>query len=140
MQIFEKYKKPTSHLYYEGYFNNFDFDGKSIYLLSCMVTVDTKLRLLQYKILNNILFVNKILFTFRKVESPLCSFCKAEDKTQINLFHRYRKTFILWRQLEEFFNIAVDLPSILPQSAILGFLDDTLDFKPHITNLQKLHI
>ena len=94
----------------------------------------------QYKILDNILFVNKMLFKFRKVKSPLCSFCKAEDETQINLLNRYRKTSILSRQLEEFFNTALDLPSILSQSVIFGFLDDRLDSKPHITNLQKLHI
>ena len=28
IQISEKYKKPNSQLYYEGYFNNFDFDWK----------------------------------------------------------------------------------------------------------------
>ena len=35
------FKKPTSHLHNEGYFKNFDFDWKSIYLLPSMVTVDT---------------------------------------------------------------------------------------------------
>ena len=37
-------KKTISQLYYEGYFNNFDFDWKSIYLLPRMIAVDTKLR------------------------------------------------------------------------------------------------
>ena len=78
IQISEKYEKPTSQLYYERYFNKFDFDWKLIYLLPRMVTVDTKLRVFQYKILNNILFMNKMLFKFRKVESPLCYFCKVE--------------------------------------------------------------
>ena len=32
-----------------------------------LVTVATKLRVCQYKILNNILFVNKMLFKFRKL-------------------------------------------------------------------------
>ena len=36
IQIFEKYKKPTWQLYHEGYFNNFYFDWKSIYLLPRM--------------------------------------------------------------------------------------------------------
>ena len=86
MQVSEKYKKPTSQLYYERYFNKFDlkFDWKLIHFLPRMVTIDTKLRIFQYKILNNILFVNKMLFKFRKVESPLCSFCKAEDETYIS--------------------------------------------------------
>ena len=70
--------------------------------------------------------MNKMLFKLRKVESPLCSFCKAEDKTFIYLFDRCRKTCektILWRQLLEFFSTALDLPSISPKSAIFGFLD-----------------
>ena len=50
------YKKQTSQLYYEKCFKNIDFDWKSVYLLSRMVTVDTKLKVFQYKILNNILF------------------------------------------------------------------------------------
>ena len=79
-----------------------------------MVTVNTKLRVFQYKILNNILFVNKMLFKLRKIESPLCSFCKAEDETFMHLFDRCRKTSILWRQLKQFFTTAVDLPTISP--------------------------
>ena len=43
IQISEKYKKPTLQLYYERYFNKFDFDWKSIYRLPRMVTVSSKL-------------------------------------------------------------------------------------------------
>ena len=79
---------------------NFDFDWKSIYLLLRMVTVDTKLRVFQYKIWNNIRFVKEMLFKFRKVESPLCSFCKAEDETYIPLFYRCRNTSLVsWMML-----------------------------------------
>ena len=84
-----------------------------------------------------------MLFKLRKVESLLCSFCKAEDETYVNLFHRCRKTSILWRQLQEFFSMALDLPSILPQSAILGFLDDALDYElllNHILLIFKSYI
>ena len=129
IETFEKYKKQTSQLYYEGNFNNFDFDLKSIYLLPRMVTVDIKLRVFQYKILNNIIFVNKMFFKLRKSESPLCYFCKAEDETYIYLFSRCIKTSILWRQLQEFFTTGIDLSSISPQSAIFGFLDDALEHK-----------
>ena len=94
-----------------------------------MITVDTKLRVFQNKIPNNILFVNKMLFKFRKVESSLCSFCKAEDETYIHPFYRCRETSILRRQLQEIFSAALDLPSISPQSVIFGFLDDVLEHK-----------
>ena len=93
-----------------------------------MVSVNTKLRVFQYKILNNIPFVNKMLFKLRKVESLLCSFCRAEDKTYINFFHECsRKTSLLWRQLQEFFSTTLDLPIISMQSATFGFLDDALE-------------
>ena len=81
IQISEKYKKPTLQLYYERYFNKFDFDWKSIYLLPRMVTINTKLGVFQCKILSNIPFVNKMLFKLMKIESPLCSSCKTEDET-----------------------------------------------------------
>ena len=135
IQISEKYEKPILQLYYERYFNEFYFDWKSIYLSPRMVTVDTKLRAFQYKMLNNILFVNKMLFKFRKVESLLCSFCKAKDKTYIHLFCRCRKTSILWRQLQEIFSTAVDLSIILSQSSIFGFLDDALVHKLLLNHL-----
>ena len=136
IQISEKYKKPTLQLYYEGYFNNFHFHWKSIYLLPRMVTVDTKSRVFQYKILNNILFVNKMLFKLRKVELPLCSFCKAEDETYMYLFYRCRKTSILWRQLQEFyFSTGLDLTGISPQSATVGFLDDALEHIVHLNHV-----
>ena len=35
----------------------------------------------QYKIMNNILFLNKLLFKFKKVPPPLCSFCNSADET-----------------------------------------------------------
>ena len=97
IQISEKYKKPTSQLYYEGYFNNFDFDWESTYLLQHMVTADIKLKIFQYNILKNIISVNKMLFKLRKVDSLLCSFCRAEDETHIHLFYRCKRTSILWR-------------------------------------------
>ena len=76
-----------------------------------------------------------MLFKFRKVESPLCSFCKAEDETYIHLFHRCKKTSILWGQLQEFFSTALDLPTISSQSAIFGFLDDALEHKLLINHI-----
>ena len=54
-----------------------------------MFTVDTKLRIAQYKILNNILFLNEMLFKFKKGESLF--FCKVEDETYINLFDGCKK-------------------------------------------------
>ena len=73
--------------------------------------------------------MNKMLFKFKRVESPLYSFCKAEDETYIHVFYRFRKSSISWRQRQEFSSTALDLSSISPLSAIFRFLDDSLEHK-----------
>ena len=69
-----KPQKPTAQAYFENEFNETNFEWKKIYLLPRKVTTDTKLRNFQYKILNNILFLNKLLFRFKVVDSSVCSF------------------------------------------------------------------
>ena len=78
IQVSEKYEKPTSQLYYEKYFNKFDFNWTLTYILPQMVPVDTKLRVFYYKILNNILFMNKMLFEFRKLNHHCVRFAKLK--------------------------------------------------------------
>ena len=46
-----------------------------------------------------------------------------------------QKSSILWRQIQEFFSTALDLPNILPQSAIFSFIDDTLEHKLLINHI-----
>ena len=93
-------KKPNFAVVLWRVFQQSWFQLEANISFTTLVTVDTKWRVFQYKIVNNILFVNKMLFTISKLESPLCSFCKAEDKACIHLFYRCRKTSILWRQLQ----------------------------------------
>ena len=70
-------------------------------MLLRIVTKDSRLRVFQYKLLNNVLYLNKMLFRFRKIDSPLCS-CKMIDETPFHLFYNYTKTKLLWDQLKEF--------------------------------------
>ena len=51
--------KPTSNIYFKKLFGNTTLDWSEIYLLLRLVTVDTTLRSSQYRILNNVLFLNK---------------------------------------------------------------------------------
>ena len=53
----------------------FKSDWKSIYLLPRRVTMDTNLRMFQCKLLNKVLYLNNMLFSFKEVDSPLCSYC-----------------------------------------------------------------
>ena len=78
-------------------FPNLQCDWKDIYLLPRKVTIDTKLRIFQYKLLNNILYLNKHLFMFRKKDTKHCSFCKLQDETINHLFVKCNYSKNLWR-------------------------------------------
>ena len=79
LQIILRCKKPTSQSYFENYFKTDDFDWKKIYVIPRIVTIDTKQRAFRYKILNNILYLNKMLFLFGITTNSMCSFCKTQE-------------------------------------------------------------
>ena len=58
---------------------------ENIYLLVRIVTKDSKLRAFQIKLLNHVLYLNKMLFKFGKSGSPLCSFCNLKNETPYHL-------------------------------------------------------
>ena len=91
---------PTSQNYYNIKFNDHNLDWKSIYLLPRKVTLDSHTRIFQYKILNNILYLNEKLFKFGISSSSLCSFCNTSDETPEHLFSLCTHTLTLWSQLQ----------------------------------------
>ena len=134
--------KPTSQTYFENLFSNFNLDWKSIYLLPRRVTLDTNLRMFQYKLLNNVLYLNKMLFRFKKVDSPLCSYCNEEEKTPLYLFHSCSKTKQLWNKLRQYFSQSTNIPHSTPQSFILGIFDNYRHFEliNHLLIILKFYI
>ena len=74
MQLCLKYK-PTHQSYHKKYFDDYDFNWKLIYRISRIATLETKIRIFQYKLLNNVLYLNKKLFQFNIISQSKCSFC-----------------------------------------------------------------
>ena len=114
--------KPTSQNYFEQLFNHQNFIWKEIYLLPRIITLDCYARSFQYKILNNILYLNKKLFLFGKSTSSLCSYCKQHDETVLHLFYTCVLTKELWSHLCLHFENDLILPQVTPQTAMFGFL------------------
>ena len=100
MQLILKVEKPAAQTYFEKKFQNPELEWKDIYTSPRRVTINTNLRIFQYKLLHNILYPNEMLYKFRKKVSPLCSFCMEEPESPIHLFHSYIKTNFLWTQLQ----------------------------------------
>ena len=92
IQLLANFLKPTSQAYFEEIFGGYVFEWDKICILPRIVTTDSRIRIFQYKILHNVLHLNKKLFEFNKVNSPECFFCKCEEETTIHLFHICRKT------------------------------------------------
>ena len=97
-------------------------------MLPGIVTKDSRLRIFQCKLLNNVLYLNKILAMFGKIDLPVCFFCKMVDETPLHLFYNCTKT-TLPDQLKDFIpNKILSISSLMPQSAILGHIDLSNDY------------
>ena len=68
------------------------------------------------------LYLNKKLCAFGKVNSPLCSICNSNNETAIHVFCECVRVNQLWTQLRIFFSTDIDLPLLTPQNAIFCFL------------------
>ena len=103
----------------------------------------------QYKILNNVLFLNKKLHTFGIKPSPLCSFCNSYDETPLHIFYECDAVKCLWADLVQCFQNNLILPTLTPQAAIFGILESARNdpifknskvFINHILLIFKLYV
>ena len=62
MQLCLRYNKPTCQSYREKNFADYDFNWKLIYRIPRVAILDTKIRVFQYKLLYNVLYLNRKLF------------------------------------------------------------------------------
>ena len=94
------------------------------------VTIDTNLRIFQYKILNNVLYLNEN-FLNSKLFLHFCSFCNSENETPIHLFYPCNQAKSLWYRLQELLNSEILLPQNTSQSVFFGFTDNKKRFEKH---------
>ena len=90
---------PSARVKYTTRFSTCNLDWDSIYLIPHLVTLDTKTRTFQYKVLNRIIFTNKTLYKMRLVDSPLCTFCKISDESLEHLLCSCEFTVAFWKSV-----------------------------------------
>ena len=121
----------------------FNFKWKDIYTLPRKVTINANLRSFQYKISNNILYLNEKLRTFGLSNTQLCSFWKMQEETISHLFYYCIYIQDVWNQVQIYFTDCFDFSQLKPQTAIFGFRDidnDTFLIQNHILLLFKFYI
>ena len=109
--ILGNYKKPTSQGCVESFFESTTIDRKP--LLPHKATLNTKYPSFQCQILNNALYLNKTLFKFGKVKSPLYLFCKSVEETIIHLFSECLYAQYIWNQAQIFSDYST-IPNVTP--------------------------
>ena len=86
-------------------------------LLTFILKSNTYMRSFQYKILNNILYLNKKLHIFGIKSSPLCSFCNVYEETPFHIFYECDHLIFLWSELDQCFQNTLILPTLTPQTS-----------------------
>ena len=144
MLIYISPHKPTSQFYFENLLREQDLNWKEINLLPLKASLDYYVRSFQYKVLNNVPFLNKKLVIFAKALSPLCSFCRNADETILQFFYECDITKEFWKSLFSFFDKkCLNLPYLSPQTAFLGFTNtycNDILLKNHILLLFKIYV
>ena len=135
--------------------NNYEVNWRQSYLIPQKVTIDISLRIFQYKILNNILYLNERLSKIDPTVSSLCSLCKKAPENVIHLFCECSITKSLWHSLQKTFSSLLTLPALDPLISIVGRRDIdnpnnvlvnhiVLLFRKFLcqnkSNLQRIHI
>ena len=115
--------KPSFNIYFENLFNYHDIGWTAIYMLPRLVTHNTYMRSFQYKILNNILYLNKKLHIFGIKSYTLSSICNLYDENPFHIFYECERVKFSWSELVQCFQDILILPTLTPQTVILGILD-----------------
>jgi len=97
-------------------------DWKNIYSLPFTVTLETKIREFQYKLLSGIIFTKESLFRFKMIESPMCTFCLKEVEYLEHLLFYCDATKDFWRAFSSWLsNQNVSLDNLRFENTLLVF-------------------
>ena len=83
-------------------------------------TIDSALRIFQYKILTNTLYLNKHISKFDTAVFLPCSLCSQELEDVLHLFCYCRKTHNLWKSLRKRLSPQFSLQELTPALSIFG--------------------
>ena len=91
-----------------------------IYTMASKCTLDTKTRIFQFKILNNVLYLNKQLYKMNLSVSPWCLLCLKEQETFTHLFLECSYSSNLWRELQRSLSPKLSLPNLNVKNLTVG--------------------
>ena len=138
----KKFKPPTAKAKISAKFKITEDLWSRIYTMPSKCTLDTKTRIFQFKILNNVLYLNKQVYKMNLSVSPLCSLCLNEQETFTRLFLECNYSSNLWRELQGSLSPILSLPNLNLKNLMVGFMENksTQIIVNHILLLFKRYI
>ena len=94
-----------------------------IYTTASKCTLDTKTRIFQFKILNNVLYLNKQLYKMNLSVSPFCSLCLKEQETFTHLFLECSYSSNLRTELQRSLSPKLSFPNSNVKNLTVGFME-----------------
>ena len=130
--------QPTAQKCFSKKYPLHTFEWDSIYPLPRKVTIECRTRDFQYKILNRILFTNKMLFKMKISDTDKCTFCNEEEETIEHLLTTCKYTLPFWKEVIKWlktYNIHENLDEL---KILFGVLNNNcLDLVNHIILIGK---
>ena len=133
---------PTAQSKYSEKYN-YQLDWQEIYCIPFRVTVDSKSREFQFKVLHRYLATNEFLHKIGPVSSCLCTFCKRESETIEHLLIECDYSNKFWQDLIKWLNmIDIKVEALSEIDKIFGIWKRQVDFHllNHFLILAKQHI
>ena len=97
--------EPLSQNYLKRVFGMTNDQCSNIFILPFNVTLDTKLRWFQYRVIHNILPTNAWLKKVGIIENEMCTFCHNDNETITHMFCDCNKVTDFWRLIQNRINL-----------------------------------
>ena len=111
---------------------------REIYSLPFRVTKEIKLAIFQYKVIQNILYTNNVLFKMKKTSSSFCPFCNNVDQTILHLFVDCPLALSFWSEFTHWYFLLCNKKLSLSKLEIMyGVLQPTCLTLNHLILMGK---
>ena len=116
-------------------------ETRKAFLLPKTVAFETFVQCFQFKILNDILFLNSRLAKIGRTPSDLCTFCQAHQETLEHFFYQCPYSIDFWTKFENFWlRITKEQIKLDYNNIILGILDQRFSLLNYCIILGKLYL
>jgi len=122
-------------------FNLTEEETRKAFVIVKSVALETFAQCFQFKILNNILFLNTQLAKIGKIQSDLCTFCQTSRETLEHFFYQCSFSTEFWTKFENFWvKVAREQIKLEYINIIFGILDQRSNLLNYFIILGKIYL